>query len=183
MKKSCVRHACRRHCIIAAGLLRELNYWFEIYLLDHLSRQQEGRTNFFSKNKRNHVSFRPFRFRALLGELLAKVPVFHEPVVQNSTPQRNISTFFLSARVCPFSLIVAIRAQIWLPAFLAKQRPFWLTTPYTKRSKSPTQELPSKLLHLIPSRQLSAFLAIAEQLSGWRVYLSIISWMDPSLRS
>jgi len=61
--------------------------------------------NSFSKNKRNHVNFHdvsPLRSRALLGKLLAKVPVFHGPVVQNSIPERIILTFFFPREYARF---------------------------------------------------------------------------------
>ena len=61
--------------------------------------------NSFSKNKRNHVNFHdvsPLRSRALLGKLLAKVPVFHGTVVQNSIPERIILTFFFPREYARF---------------------------------------------------------------------------------
>ena len=156
-----MRHACRRHCIIAAGLLRELNYWFEIYISWTIclgSRRLEP--IFFQRTNAITSVLGPFDFALCLVNCLQKCPCSINPsckialineISRRFSFRESMPVFINSCNSCPD-----------LVAFLAKQSPFWLTAPYTKRSKSPTQELPSKLLHLIPSRLLSAFLAIAE---------------------
>ena len=92
----------------------------------------------------------PFDLALCLVNCLQKCPSSMNPSCKIAL-LNEISRRFSFRESMPF-FINSCNSCPDLVAFLAKQRPFWLTTPYTKRSKSPTQELPSKLLHLIPSR-------------------------------